>query len=387
MTKKLLRRDLLPLIKLIIRLRVDKRLNWKSIALAVLGELYPGEDYETEQITNVGRSAKRLFEEVCLMGFATPPPDDTAFHDSASPNRTSYTPPEFLDRLRELEAQADECEEDMREFLDTRIRSEKQLLTNLRAKASARVRHGRPFLDGEEASANLPPLFHYEGATKVKRPYPPVSDRDLLGGTRYDFLIAERVAEVEQNPDATFSDKYFAENPHELPLQPKGQVNYQMQLVPPDAEPNEILEAFRFTNVLVTTLLAASVSWEMKRGRRPAEVPSLEDIALALVAKVSSEQPPAHFSAAFCNYVSSLDQQTVVEFLLGRVKWFRKKYGFSAPLSPLVKQRLLNLEKVLPNVYPKTERGSAKESAEAWLGGPALKEISDFYHENLKFRL
>lgn len=393
MSKKL---PLQPKAREISRMRCDQHLTWPSIARKLLSDEVDapphyreaGDLDDPQLIHNYARAACRLFGQACQMGYETPPPAGTAFHSAESTDRSTHVPASLADRLRELQTEADATSDTHeREQLEVRVRSERQRLTNLRRRAADRVRYGRPFLDGAEAAAHLPPLVHMEGAMRVERPYPPLSDRELLGGARYDVLIAERVAEARAKPGATQRDLYLAANPHEIPLpddlRPK---STDEMWQPVAATSDDLLETKLFLGVATTVLVSATNTWSLGRGRPPAGTPRLKDVATELL-RLSSNGDLRGPGEALRDHLGGVDPEEAAANLINRARWVRRKYGFNKGLDADTKNRLQHFNKALVGGVPPrpTESGEVR-SAQIWLGG-IWQGVWDFYESHPTYRL
>lgn len=383
-------------IKQISRLRCDQHLTWSSIARKLISEEVdappyyrnPEEVEDPRLVRNYGRAARRLFDQVCKMGYEVPPPAGTTFRSAESTTRSTHIPPSLGARLQELQTEAEATPDSYEQAqLKIRIRSERQRLTNLRRRAAERVRSGRPFLDGAEAAAHLPPLVHMEGAMRVERPYPPLSDRELLGGARYDALIAERVAEARAKPGATQRDLYLAANPHEIPLPDDLRSKSTDEIwQPAAANSDELLETKLFLGVATTVLVAATNTWKLGRGRPPAGAPTLKDVAIELLNRVSNGHLPGP-GETLQGHIGGLDWEDAAQNLINRVRWVRRKYGFNKALDADTKNRLQHFNKALVGGVPnKPSDPDPVRATQIWLDG-VWQGVWDFYEEHPTYRL
>ena len=207
-------------------------MTWAAIAKALINReiatgTRPADCWNTldpaQLSLNYSRAAHKLFDQACLMGFATPPDDTVSFGNGTGSKVTLH--PDAEEKLRELthliqkeEAAVGALDATYIATLKKATRSERERLRQLVSSTEKRVRYGRPYMTRKEAEQSRPSrdVWSWSKQRNEKRAHPAITDRELLGSERYEELIAERVAEVKSRKH-TELELFHAENPGKLP--------------------------------------------------------------------------------------------------------------------------------------------------------------------------
>tara|TARA_R110000772_G_scaffold7287_1_gene24960 strand:- start:2626 stop:3756 length:1131 start_codon:yes stop_codon:yes gene_type:complete len=323
---------------------------------------------------NYARSLKLHYARVVRYGYVTPLPAGTVYHSTVDNGGRVLEMSLLNGRLKELELEASDAAPFEETRLKSRVTSERKRLYGMRTAAAERVRHGRPWHDSHEASRyGKPRKVWTPEAGWTQKPYPPLSDAELLGHAEYTKLIAERVTEARRAPNATTRDIYLAENPHMLPLAPETKLHQgKSKLMPTEGCSETLSNCDLGIRVMNAALLSATVTWGLKAGKRPAHVPTSLQLAESMLDLVIHNE--VDVDSTLGDHLKTLERGYAVELLRDRVAYYRRKYGFSQTLNAERKQRLQHFQKMMPTLLPPTPPNAslplaaqAQWGAETWL--------------------